>query len=478
MQPSTSPIRKVTRNVAILAGAGVLAYFGWGYVKWLIHTDAFAAYRPTGAQSDIGMRLNNVEVRHYHANKLVTKADVNRVDIRKDRQAFQLFDIKNGKYFGSDKGPISFDASRGDWNNPLEVLHATGLVHVQNQDMDLTGHSLNFDRRRGVLDIPTPLGGRLSDGTINAANFRYRMSNGNFSAGPSRYVGTLNPLQEVAQGDAKTKWDVKAKGVRSDGKVQYYTEGSATDGDIIVSAPKIERETKTDVITATGRVYYYSAKANLVADKVVVYRKEKRAVLTGNVQMLVKSKEDEAKGVKKDNAEIAPFHPDVPAKIAQTRPTAPSYRDPDDKKIEDELRSPDTMRKYPLHIEAENIEYWYGKGNRHAKITGSPKAHQEIAPGFTRDITTHDATYDGENEILVLNSTPGTKDTHLVTSKGDDYKAITFTVSTAEGVDDYSGVEPEGSSPDPNDEDLNSLKKKPPVDKKGVKPPDKKGGGK
>src|SRR5437868_1023452 len=103
MQPSTNRVRKTARNAALILGAGALAYFGWGYVKWLIHTDAFASYRPNGERTDIGMRLDNVEVRHYHGNKLVTKADVNRVDIRKDRQAFQLFDIKNGQYFGSDK---------------------------------------------------------------------------------------------------------------------------------------------------------------------------------------------------------------------------------------------------------------------------------------------------------------------------------------------------------------------------------------
>ena len=60
------------------------------------------------------------------------------------------------------------------------------------------------------------------------------------------------------------------------------------DGDSIVTAPEVERNTKTDVVTCEGPVKYWSAKANLVCDHMVIYRKEKRAVLTGSVVMYVK----------------------------------------------------------------------------------------------------------------------------------------------------------------------------------------------
>ena len=56
--------------------------------------------------------------------------------------------------------------------------------------------------------------------------------------------------------------------------MDVWTDASATDGEVLVKAPHLERVRKTDVLTATGKVYYFGEKANLICEKAVIYRKE------------------------------------------------------------------------------------------------------------------------------------------------------------------------------------------------------------
>lgn len=75
------------------------------------------------------------------------------------------------------------------------------------------------------------------------------------------------------------------------------------------------------------------------------------------------------KEVKADLGEIPVFHPQVPAEVAASAPI--QGQSADDKALDDEVRSGKTTRKYPTVVLAQNIEYWYGKGNRHAICTAS-----------------------------------------------------------------------------------------------------------
>ena len=94
----------------------------------------------------------------------------------------------------------------------------------------------------------------------------------------------------------------------------------------------------------------------------------------------------------------------------------------------------------------------------------------------------HDAFYDGEKETLLLNSTPGKKDTHFKDSIGDDLLASNFTVSTKEDDDEYEGEGIVGSF-HADDEDLpkkdqpNKDQAKPDDKKTAAPPPTKAGGG-
>ncbi|HZH99426.1 MAG TPA: hypothetical protein VEX38_10685, partial [Fimbriimonadaceae bacterium] len=274
--------------------------------------------------------------------------------------------------------------------------------------------------------------------------------------------------QEASGPQGKTRWAIDSDSMRGTPTSEIYTNGSASDGEIMVKAPRIEREKKTDVITATGKVYYFSEKANIVCDKAVIYQKEKRAVLTGNVRMLVKPKDQE----KLDFTEVAPFEPLVPNKVLNDRPAPPpSAQAQQEKDLDDELRSSKTVRKYPVKVQAARVEYWYAKGQRKATITGNPQARQELAGGRWRHIWTHQAFYDGEKETLRLVSDKDKRDTRMKNSIEDDLVAQAVTISTREEDEDYEVEKPKGFvHTDPQDD---------PRDKKGggTPPPANTGGG-
>ena len=70
------------------------------------------------------------------------------------------------------------------------------------------------------------------------------------------------------------------------------------------------------MLTATGRVTYFSGKTDMIADQAVIYRKEKRAVFTGHVDMLVKAKKDQDQPPKKED--IPSVNRDAPTVKADT----------------------------------------------------------------------------------------------------------------------------------------------------------------
>ncbi|HVL40330.1 MAG TPA: hypothetical protein VM328_13150, partial [Fimbriimonadaceae bacterium] len=201
-----------------------------------------------------------------------------------------------------------------------------------------------------------------------------------------------------------------------------------------------------DVLVAHGPVKYYSAKANIVCNRATIYRRERRAMLTGAVDMLLKPEDQQ----KLEVVEIPPFKPVVPEDIAKNRPPAPVGQD---RSLDQEVRDTSTVRRYPVAVTANQIEYWYGRGQRRAIITGQPQARQELPGGRWRYAWAHRATYDGEKEILRMISSDGKKDTRVKTSVGDDIVATWFEMSTKEGEDQWSASGLEGDVY-PDDDDI------------------------
>jgi hypothetical protein len=147
----------------------------------------------------------------------------------------------------------------------------------------------------------------------------------------------------------------------------------------------------------------------------------------------------------------------VPDDIAKNRPPAPAGKASNQKEIEEDIRSGKSLRKYPFTILADNIEYWYAKGSRHAVITGNPQGIQDMKEGHWRYIWTNKAFYDGENEKMKMVSTQGKQDTIIKNSLGDLLTADWIEFSTKEEDEAFAAENLIGTITSSDDEELPKL---------------------
>jgi lipopolysaccharide export system protein LptA len=468
MSLSRNPWPILVRRSALgllAAGGATAGYYG---VINLLRTDAFASLRArdiAGFGTDTGTRMTDVELRQYRRGKLVAKTDAGELTMSRDGNTIELKKLRNGEYHRKD-GQAKFAADRGTWDTRAERLVLSGKTRIADKDFDLNSSSVVIDQRKDRLVMPNAIDGRVKGGVGTAASLAYNMKTGAFEIGKAKWTGPLNGVQDLAgQANERTKWDVESARTVSGGSktnTEVYTDARATDQEIIIKAPHIERNTKTDVLTATGRVFYYSAKSNFVADKIVVYRKEKRAVLSGTVIMLIKPKQKVPEGtvIPPKEEEITPFRPVMPD---QVNGKVPSYGpSKEEKELDEKLRDGKTVREFPIVVTATDIVYWYGKGQRRADITGSPQARQEFTGGRWRHVWTKTAKYDGEAETLLLQSTENKRDTIYKNSIGDNLTAISFLISTKDEDDSYSGEGITGSVFQDSEDDPRDKKKTPP----------------
>ncbi len=424
---------------ALGIGTGFIALVTGGiFAVPLLAKDAFAGYRNAkGPLGDVGMRLDGVKMQTFDKGKLVESADIDRVDVRPDRQYFEFFGVRNG-FIASSLGKVDFSSDSATYDRIAKALRFQAGVKLKGDEFDLFAPKLTLDEGAENLQAPGPVTGTLKGGIVQMMDLKYTMKTEEFRGGRVSWTGQLpQDVQKEAPSSSKTAWKIDGDGFKTNKKTNTWKSGRATDGEIIVKAPEIIQDRSTDVLTCSGPVYYFSKKANLVADKAVIYRKEKRAVLTGNVRMLVKPKDS----IDLTEQEVAPFRPDVPTEVAAGRPPAPPSNEESQqqKDLEETVRSSKTARKYPAMVKAAAVEYWYGEGNRHGIFTGAPEAYQEFEQGAWRRVFAFKALYDGEKESMRLESEPNKSDVRVKNSIGDDLRADWFVVSTKEDDDDSEG---------------------------------------
>lgn len=462
MSHSTKPtLLKQTMKVGAVAVTVVASIF---YIQAFSKIDPLQNLRKKGITTpdQMGIKLKDVHMVQYRGSRRVTEAKVDLAFITSDRSEYRMQGVQNGAYIAEDGKRVHFSSPHAVWRPNRRILDADKGARLWNADMDLKTPKFRINESRNTLYIPGQFGGTFFKGSLKSNNLLYDMREQVATVGPTHWDGNLALTLQEGDKPAQKRWEFdSSKGVfRVKGDIRTWEKGTASDGEIIIQADTIEHNNKTDVVTATGHVRYFSPKANLTCEKAVIYRKEKRAVLTGSVDMLVKPKDKQTKA---EIVEIPPFRPMVPLDIAKDRPDAPpTTRDPQQKKLDEDLQNPKTLRDYPMAITAAKIEYWYGKGNRHAIVTGDPQARQELPEGRWRHVWAFQAFYDGEKETLKMDSRPGQTETHLQTSLGDDILAEEVTVSTKEDDEDMEakGVKGKiyGNSDDGGDV--------------GIKPPD------
>ncbi len=448
------------------AAALALTLVGAAYLRQFARIDPFASYRARPedmGRTRVAIVLRDVRLRQYEGPKMIGDAHVDRIEVTRDRQLINCFAITDGKYFADNKKSFQFSTDLAQYSFATKLLEAQIGARVISTDLDLKTSRFTYNQFLHELRIPGEVKGRFFDGQVVASDLIYRLNPASYELGSTTWEGKLQ-----VEGDSqpsKRPWKIRSDHMKHPpGDIDIYTNAEATDGDVVVRADSVERNSKTDVLVGKGHVRYFSARSNLMCDKVTIYRKEKRAVLESGVQLFIKPESQE----KLEVVELQPVRPVVPEEIAKGRPAPPSSDA--DKQLYEEVRSTKNRRKYPTTVLASRIEYWYGKGNRHAIITGSPQARQELPAGRWRQVWGHRALYDGEKETLRVDSSEGKKDTRIRTSLGDDLVATWFLVSTKEDEDSWEG---EGVQGDvyPDEEEIPKENVKPPKARVKKPPP-------
>lgn len=405
----------------------VLGGLVWGG-DWILRQDVLAGYRkplPDGMMDTDGIGMNEVRIRQYSGPVMVTAAKVDKLRIRNDRQLVNFEGVRQGTYAGKD-GKIQFESPNAVWQASIKQLVVAQNSHVWDKNLDLSVGAFTVDKQTSVLNVPGNFSGKFFGGMVVGNNLRYNLKTTNWTMGPIEWNGELpKEVQETAPvGKTRSKWSIKAPGgSSSDGKKTTYLNVVATDGEIVVKADKAVHDLKADIMTCTGKVSYFSTKADLSADSVVIYRKEKRVVATGNVNSWLRSKEVAVPTAQV--REIPPFRPELPENLAAKQP--PTVNDTN--QVPD-LRDPNNARKYPISATASKIEYWYGKGARRANLAGPVQAYQELPDGNWRRMTAPNGSYDGEKDTLKFIASPGAKNVRMKDSWQDNIVCTLLTLST------------------------------------------------
>jgi lipopolysaccharide export system protein LptA len=429
-----APMRRSTKNaltliaLAAVSGAG---YYGYLAAKRVVKSDPLANYKepPSAQPRNIAVETTNTTFKRFEAGLPQASCDVQRMEIASNRQVYNFFQVTNGKVIQDGK-TYQFSAERGNWNGFNKLLTINGKSKLKGPKFDLNSTSVAYNEPQQSFTVQGAVKGTLYGGKLEVNRVFYSMRNSSFTTGKGVWSGIV-PAEFQEGSNSRRTWTISSDGSKSTGKdTTAHTNARATDGEVIIVAPNVTHDRKSEILTCTGRVRYFGAKANLIADKIVVYRKERRAMVTGNVLMLAKPKSAEDSKPKEE--EITPFVPESVEGFGKI-PVDSEER----KKKEELIRSSKNLRDYPLIITAKQIEYWYKKGERRALISGKPQARQELPDKAWRYGWSDTAKYDGEKEILELFSEKGSRNVTMRNSLGDELIAEWASLVTQEGSDEY-----------------------------------------
>jgi lipopolysaccharide export system protein LptA len=423
----------VRNTLLVLGGAGVFV-LGWQSLESILRADPFSKFGLTGKPvgAEVGITMTDYEMKAYENFKLAAEAKVDKVEVRRDRSQMVMSGVREGKFYPADSEPFAFEMKNGTYFYFQNRLAAEKGSHVSNKDMDLTSDKFLYEEANKTLVVRGQVQGKLAGGAVKADDLTLNTGTRALSARNVMWVGEI---AEMSQNGQRKQWTITGNlQLSEDGKTATYTPGRATDGEVIVAADVVTYQKDTDVLIGKGNVKYFGIDANMLCDEATVYRKERRAIFTGVVRMVVKSEDDEkvAEGEFPTIARVTP-------ESLQTNPQGAA-----EQQVE-VLRDTDNVRKYPIKVIADKVEYWYKKGERRAVITGSPFARQDLTEGWRLGWAT-EAFYDGEKETMTLKNSGGDKkDVKVFFSIGDQYVAQQLTFSTKEGNKSMSGQKVEAS---------------------------------
>lgn len=415
-------------------GLAALVLLGLG-ARRALTADPFADFRiqnQSAMDEKPAVVLEDTLLRGYRDGKETLVARVDRLEMTRDRNVVRATRLVDGIFRENDKTVWKFEADRGLWQDQLQALQLEGNIRARSENMDLKVQKVEYSHLTQDFRVPDQVKGRLFQGELEGRDLKLNFKTSKWSVQDVQWVGLIAQNQTAdapAPVPTNRPWKFTAKSASGESQDrEIYFEARATNGEVEIRADKIERiieaGTRREILIATGNVRYFGQDANMLCERVTVFRQERRAVMEGRVTMLIKP-ESEA-GLKPEP--LQPLRPIVPEEIAIGRPSAnPPTRTPAD----DELRRTDNRRKYPVRVLAQRIEYWYGQGQKRAVATGNPQARQELPEGRWRMIWSPRADWDGEAEFLTLTGAKGKQEVRVRQSNGDAARADMFGVSTA-----------------------------------------------
>lgn len=423
----------------LLGGAGI-------YLSKLARYNPFLPFESSSSPtSGFPITMTDAVMHSWNQGKLVSSARFAQLAVRQDFAEIRANGVSDGVFRYKDQN-LKYSAAAGDYNITLGSLAASGVCQLKGKDFNLESQGFFYKENNHLLNIPLPVTGTLAKGQLIAKNASYNLQTEELITGPIQWQGMFSLQQAAGQkstsgGSDETKphpWTFKAEGSKSATvkgvKTRIFFTAEASDGKIIVRSPEIDQDVKTDVLTCKGPVFYYSPKVDLTCDSAVIHRTTKEAILTGHVVMYVKPKDAE---VLSDKDQIPPFKPMTPDQVDKQNPPKPMVMDPQGKQLDQQLRSNDSIRKFPAVVFADKIDYFYADGTKHGTLTGNPQAQQELPGGRWRMVWALQAYYDGEADTIRLTGRPKVQDVKIKDSLGDDFNTTEFTASTEEGNDSY-----------------------------------------
>lgn len=434
--------RNLSQAGLVLSSLVLLGASWFGIVSVLQH-DALGRIKSNliGRGAPQGLVLGKTQITVFREGKRTASASAEEVNVTWDRSRITLFKVRDGVAAMKQGGPLNFTAPTVYYDLYSRRLSGDDARLTRGKDQVLVPRFM-VDEKTQVLTAEKGARGLIYGGAMRTGHLTWDMSRDSLRARPVVWEGLL--ALNTGQGQTqKRRWEFRGEDVQANGDIRIYITAKATDGEVTMQAPRIEHNIKTDVVVATGGVKYWGQEANLAAPKITVYRKEGRSVATGGVTLLLKPEKE--KGLKEE--EIPAYEPVLPESITAGRP------EPAEKKKDEIVRDPKTIRDYPVAVRANEITYFYREGQRRAIITGAPQARQDLPENRWRRLWANEAYYDGEAELLTLKSRPNEKDARMKASTGDDFKAVEFTISTKENDDKWSAKKPEGVSYIDDDED-------------------------
>jgi len=391
----------------------VLALICIAGLAWSVHRlqqiDPFARFNPFYVEAGMGnvlVRFTETEVRARQLDRPLWRMSVRRADLSRDRQRWLLDGVRSAVLYDDGQPLWRLKAERALYEGASRLLQVQG-VYLKGKPVQVYCSQATWRDQTRELECLGTIRGALRDGEFTAAAVRYLGKEKRLVAEQVNLTvrTAQSPIAFLQPESAKPQANDKQTKTRrvevtfrrleeQQGKTRIGEGLVIRDGDTLMTADRAEQDIEAQVIHATGNLQVSDPRVEISADKLTIQLKEKRAVLEGNVKILVKPKQSEGQ-----NAQP----------------------------VSEETRSLKTEMREPVQITCDRAENLYQK--KIITLTGNLKMVQLLKEGGKmRTLTAQKAVYNSRTEQVQL-----TGEVHGVDEKGQELIAPEVLVSVKEG---------------------------------------------